>query len=292
VQTTSQTQGSVGSADGTTIGYRQLGHGPGIIVVHGSMSSGYYHVQLAEALAGTFSVWLPDRRGRGLSGPYRPGDGLQQEADDLDALLAATGARNVFAVSVGANIALHAATRSDTISKLALNEPLLFPDRAVGETVMAQFSRQLDAGKTAAALATAMKGAQLGPPLLNAMPHWLLAAMTSGMANWTPPGEYLSPASLAPALRYEGQEITEMSGGLASIGDVRAEVLLLGGSKSSPLIKNALRRVQHAVPHAQRVELPGLKHSASWNQEVRGNPGAIAAALIQFFEAGASGNGA
>jgi hypothetical protein len=78
------------SADGTTIGYRQLGGGPGIVVLHGSMSSGYYHLQLAEALADAFTVYLPDRRGRGLSGPYRRSDGIEQEAGDLDAVLAAT----------------------------------------------------------------------------------------------------------------------------------------------------------------------------------------------------------
>ena len=51
---------------------------------------------------------------------------------------------------------------------------------------MARYDQQLAAGKTSAALATAMKAAQLGPPLLNAMPHWLLAAMTAGMANREP----------------------------------------------------------------------------------------------------------
>lgn len=32
---------AVSARDGTTIGYRQLGQGPGIVVLHGSMSSGY-----------------------------------------------------------------------------------------------------------------------------------------------------------------------------------------------------------------------------------------------------------
>jgi len=45
------TTGSVTSKDGTTIGYRQLGHGPGVVLLHGMMSSGQNHMQLAEALA-------------------------------------------------------------------------------------------------------------------------------------------------------------------------------------------------------------------------------------------------
>ena len=75
-----------------------------------------------------------------------------------------------------------------------------------------------------------------------------------------------------------------MSGSLDALRHVRAQVLLLGGSKSSPLIKNALRRVQQALPGAGRVELPGLNHSSPWNKQVRGNPGPIAAALRQFFQ--------
>src|SRR5579862_6692405 len=76
---------AVSSADGTTIGYRQLGQGTGIVMVHGSMSSGYYHLELAEALCDAFTLYLPDRRGRGLSGAYRDGDGIQQEVQDLEA---------------------------------------------------------------------------------------------------------------------------------------------------------------------------------------------------------------
>src|SRR2546430_6066693 len=58
--------GSVISRDGTAIGYRQLGHGPGLVVLHGAMESSQSHVQLAEELADGFSVYLPDRCGRGL----------------------------------------------------------------------------------------------------------------------------------------------------------------------------------------------------------------------------------
>src|SRR5690348_4242592 len=58
---------SVTSKDGTTIGYRQLGHGPGVVLLHGAMESAQSHLQLAEALADTYTVYLPDRRGRGLS---------------------------------------------------------------------------------------------------------------------------------------------------------------------------------------------------------------------------------
>src|SRR5574342_857823 len=100
---------SVTSKDGTTIGYHQLGHGPGVVILHGSMSTGYNHIQLAELLADAFTVYLPDRRGFGLSGPYGREHIIQNDVEDLDTLLARTGAHNVLGVSAGSIICLKAA---------------------------------------------------------------------------------------------------------------------------------------------------------------------------------------
>src|SRR5215469_7975959 len=102
------TIGYVTSRDGTTIGYRQLGHGPGVVLLHGAMESAQSHMQLAMALANTFTVYVPDRRGRGLSGPFGSHYGMQREIEDLDALLAKSGAHNVFGVSAGGLICLEA----------------------------------------------------------------------------------------------------------------------------------------------------------------------------------------
>ena len=66
------TAGSVTSADGTAIGYLRTGDGPAVVMLHGSNESARSHTQLAMALADEFTVYLPDRRGRGLSGPHRP----------------------------------------------------------------------------------------------------------------------------------------------------------------------------------------------------------------------------
>src|SRR6267378_2021289 len=98
------TTGSVVSKDGTTIGYRQLGHGPGVIVLHGAMESSQSHIELAEALADTYTVTLPDRRGRGLSGAYDRGYSVGEDVEDMEAILRKTGAHFVFGVSSGAII--------------------------------------------------------------------------------------------------------------------------------------------------------------------------------------------
>ena len=93
------TTGFVTAKDGTTIGYRQLGHGPGLVLLHGMMESAQSHMQLAEALADTFTLYLPDRRGRGISGPYGKDYSVQKAVEDMDALLTKTGTHYVFGVS-------------------------------------------------------------------------------------------------------------------------------------------------------------------------------------------------
>jgi pimeloyl-ACP methyl ester carboxylesterase len=57
----------VTSKDGTKIGYRQLGSGPGLIIVHGGMQASQDFMALGDLLADDFSVYIPDRRARGLS---------------------------------------------------------------------------------------------------------------------------------------------------------------------------------------------------------------------------------
>jgi pimeloyl-ACP methyl ester carboxylesterase len=90
---TETSTGSATSADGTTIGYRQVGRGPAVVVLHGSNESAASHTQLARALASRFTVYLPDRRGRGLSGPRRPGHSMRTEVEDLQAVVAAARVR-------------------------------------------------------------------------------------------------------------------------------------------------------------------------------------------------------
>lgn len=280
------TTGFVTAHDGTTIGYRQLGHGPGAVVVHGAASSGYNHMQMAEALADTFAVYLLDRRGRGLSGPYGEEYSIQQEVEDLDALLSETGAHYVFGVSSGGIICLEAALSLTAIHKAAIYEPPLSLTRAASAAILTRFDQEMAQGKAAAALITGMKGAQMGPPIFNVMPRWLLDLLV-GMAmkgeDKKGAGGYVPMRELAPTLHYDFQLVVEMSETLERFKDVRAEVLLLGGSKSPAYLKAALDALEQVLPQVQRIEFPGLDHAASWNADRGGKPQQVAQALRRFF---------
>jgi len=93
--------------------------------VHGGGQASQNLTTLARALSGSFTVYVPDRRGRGMSGPYREDHGVRREVEDLDALLGQTGAPNVFGLSAGAVIAIEAARTLPAVTRLALYEPPL-----------------------------------------------------------------------------------------------------------------------------------------------------------------------
>jgi pimeloyl-ACP methyl ester carboxylesterase len=159
------------SNDGTTIGYRKLGQGPGLILVHGAASSGYNHIQLAKELADTFTVYVPDRRGRGLSHDDAGHYEMQKEVEDLEALLIKTGSFNVFGVSSGGVICLQAALHLKEIQKVAIYEPPFFiDDPSKPVRVLARYEKEMAEGRLAAAMVTGMKGAQMGPKIFNLMP--------------------------------------------------------------------------------------------------------------------------
>src|SRR5215218_4947008 len=118
ISTAEITTGSVTSKDGTRIGYLRVGRGPAVVLLHGSSESARSHTQLALALADAFTVYLPDRRGRGLSGPHRPDHSMRTEVEDLQAVLTESGAQRVFGVSVSGLIVLQAACNQPAIRQV------------------------------------------------------------------------------------------------------------------------------------------------------------------------------
>ena len=87
----------------------------------------------------------------------------------------------------------------------------------------------------------------------------------------------------APTLHYDFQMSVEMDGALESFRAIRAQVLLLGGSKSPAYMRLALDALEKVLPHAKRIEFPGLGHGASGNTDRGGQPERVAQELRQFF---------
>jgi hypothetical protein len=141
-------------------------------------------------------------------------------------------------------------------------------------------------GKVAAAMITGMKGAEMGPPMLNLMPRWLLERLTTMMMaseEKKAGADDVTMRMLAPTLHDDFQLVIEMDGALESFSGLGTDVLLLGGSKSPAYLTRAVAALEKVLPHATRVEFPGLGHEASGNRDRRGQPERVAQELRRFF---------
>ena len=281
---------SVPSKDGTLIGYHQLGCGPGVVLVQGAMGTALNFMELAWALANTFTVYVPDRRGRGLSPlPYDKNYSIQKDVEDLDALLTKTGTHSIFGLSSGALISLQATLTLPAVHKAAIYEPPLFVNGAP-TALMKRYEKEMDEGRLAAALITAMQATQMGPAIFNFIPRWLLERLTNKMMiqeDHRATGANATMRMLAPTLRYDFHLVGEMNGRVERFKAINAEVLLLGGSQSPAFLKGDLDALEKVLPHVTRIEFPGLGHSAAWNYDRQrnpdGDPERVARELRRFF---------
>jgi pimeloyl-ACP methyl ester carboxylesterase len=284
------TTGTVTSRDGTLIGYRQYGHGPGLVLVQGAMGTVENFSHLAELLSESFTVYVPERRGRGLSPrPYTKDHSIQRDVEDVEALLTKTGAHSVYGLSSGALIALAAALSSNTIQKLAVYEPPLFEASPLPTGELARFDRAMDQGNLGAALTAAGKAVQL-MPIMNYIPGWLLTFMSNRMLASEakrPKGDEPTLREITLSLPYDFRDVAEMHGALNRFSTIQTEVLLLGGSKSPAYLKSDLDALEKVLPRVTRIEFPGLGHAASWNYDKQRNPGGqpetVAQVLRRFF---------
>jgi len=210
----------------------------------------------------------------------------QTDIEDMEALLIKSGANNVFGVSSGGLVCLQAALTLPAIHKAAIYEPPLFLNGSAPTAWLVRYDQEMARGDIAAALVTGMKASQMGPPIFNAIPRWIIERMTSMMMSTEEKkanGDTVTWRALAPTLHYEGELVIEMARALETLRGVNAEVLLLGGSRSPAFLKTALDWLEHDLPHVERVEFPGLDHGGSGNHDRRGQPERVAHELRRFF---------
>ena len=112
------TTGSVVSSDGTTIGFRCLGKDRAWSCCTRSERVAA-HDQARTVLADAYTVFLPDRQGRGMSGPLGLNYSIEREDEDLAALVERIGAEYVFGPANGGLFALHGAVGLGQIRKVA-----------------------------------------------------------------------------------------------------------------------------------------------------------------------------
>jgi len=288
-------KGSVTSKDGTVIGYRQMGSGPGIILLHGGAKGSQSLMQLGLDMADDFTVYIPDRRGRGLSGPFGDNYGLRREVEDMDALLKKTGAHYVFGTATGGIIALQSALYLTAIHKAVLYEPPFY----VNETEMNNFNdigkrydKYVAQGKlslamvTSSEIATKVSDDELEPPYqwVKYMPNIimrLIFRIVIEVDARNVKGDDVTLKDLIPTFHNDLVLVNETKGTIENFKDASAEVLLLNGSKTFLFLKHIIDALNEVLPNVERVEIQDIDHAAA--EDTTGKPEIVAKEIKKFF---------
>lgn len=253
------------SADGTSIGWRQLGTGPAIVITHGSISTGEQWLPVAQILAERYTVMLVDRRGRGLSGDAHDYD-LSTEAADVEAVLAAAGpGATLLGHSYGGVVAAATAAAGADISALVLYEaPLLTNGSSSASAVTSSIAAAVAANDNDQALsimlADRVRMDETALTNLRRSPAW------AGMA------------ALVPTVVRELRVLDGIADDLDRFTTIEQSTLLLIGEKASPHQVAGMRFLVERLPTTTVVEFPEQGHFAHVAV-----PGTVAGAVRSFL---------
>lgn len=262
------------SADGTTIKYGVLGHGPGIIILAGGSQTAQDYFPLASQLADKYTVYVTDRRGRNGSGPQGKDYSIQKECEDAIALLDKTNTSFLFGHSYGGLIALNVA-RQYPLAKIALYEPAVSINGLMPSRWLPAFERSLEKEDYLGALVTMIQGLQLGGKM-----NWLPRPIFKLMAKFFVEKDGLEGlAKVLPTLPKEAREGMKLDSDGSQYAQVAAETLLMAGSESPAFLHQAVHTLESVLPHPRSVLFPGLDHAVP-NEA----PDKIAPTLKDFFE--------
>jgi pimeloyl-ACP methyl ester carboxylesterase len=245
------------------------------------MQAAQHLMQLGAALSADFTVYLPDRRGRGLSGGHGDAYCADREAEDLAAVVRAAGAHRIFGLSSGGLASLRTARDTPELDRVALYEPPLSVGGSVPVGWVDRYDREIAAGRTAAALVTALKGIDVELTFARTPRFIHTPLLRAGLRLQAapPPGD-VPAAALVPTQHFDMALVREMADTVDDYAALDADVLLLGGGRSPRFLGRSLDALAATLPRSRRVTYPDLGHSAPDND---GDPVRVAATLREFF---------
>jgi pimeloyl-ACP methyl ester carboxylesterase len=234
-----------------------FGDGPGLVVLPGNFRRAHHYATLARALAETGPVHVVERRGRGASGPRRPGYTVEHEVDDVLEVLDRTGSSRLFGHSYGGLIALHAGLRRPLDLITAYEPGVMFADE-LDWPWLPEFTRLVAAGRQVAAMTVFLRGAGLTPipasaPTIAFRLLALLLCRTPGSAE---------NRELIPTMPAELAEIARLASDGARYAAVGSPTVLLGGTRSPAYVTRSLAELPRIMPNARGVLVDGLEHNA------------------------------
>jgi len=237
------------SLDGTVIGVQHSGTGLPLLLVHGSTADHMRWASVSPQFEQHFSVHAMDRRGRGGSGDAPEYD-LRREAEDVAAVVEAIGGPvSVLGHSYGGLCSLEAALLTDKISRLILYEPPVPTGLAMYSPGFPERMQALvESGALEAALELFLREEVKMPEhelaLYRQLPMW------KERIKIVP--TVLREMVIDRTYRFEP----------ARFASLQVPTLLLLGSDSPPLFRQAIETLKEALPNSCVVIMPDQQHIA------------------------------
>ncbi|MEW2330221.1 alpha/beta fold hydrolase [Micromonospora chersina] len=262
--------------DSAGIVLHSTGSGPDLVVVHGGGVTIHEYRRLAARLADRFTVHLYNRRGRADAAPRREPYTVEQEIEDLGAVLAHTGARRAVGHSYGAFVVLRAALRLPLERIAVYDAPLRLAGHGVPTAFLDPAEEAVRAGNTARALA--IVGAAVNPH--SAASKLPLAVRTAICRAFLRTEVGRTMGSLVGMTLAESRQIEAYEGPAEEYAGITAETLLISGAKAAPYFTEINHLLAAAIPRARTLRVPGSPHNG-----IAVAPPALIDPLATFFTA-------
>jgi pimeloyl-ACP methyl ester carboxylesterase len=243
--------------DGTGIALHSSGTGPGIVVVHGGGVTIEEYRRLAAALADRFTVHLYNRRGRAEAAPKHATYTVDEDIDDLAAVLQHTGARNALGHSYGGFVVLRAALRLP-LERIALYDPTVSLSGGFPTAFLDEFEEAIQAGNQARALAVMSRGLRSAGPL-SSLPLGVQTAISQAFLR-TRIGRTMG--DLLPTTLLEARQVQAHDGPAEDYAGIASDVLLATGAWSPPYYREVNDALARVIKKAQTERLPRSAHDA------------------------------
>jgi pimeloyl-ACP methyl ester carboxylesterase len=246
------------SANGVRLYCEEHGSGEPLALVHGSWTDATSWRFVVPELAEAFRVLIYDRRGHSRSErPDAPGS-VDEDGDDLAALLEALGLApaHVVTSSFGGNIALRLATRRPELFRsLTCHEPPLWrlvEDDAAGRELLEQATAPLEAvGRRIAA------GDHEGAA------QQFVEEVAFGPGAWEsvlPPQTRAVFVQNAPTYLDELRDPAQLRIDPEALSRLEMPVRLTHGSETLPLFRRTIDRLMELIPGASHERIDGAAH--------------------------------